>query len=192
MVEGGLGGESVGPQAELTPVAGVAVESGAPDIAVLRQDLLAEMAEIVVGYRDFENPAAVGVGVVVERAVVGGGDFHIFALPRELDIGRPLSTTAEGYVVEQGAFDVHFIAVIDTDIGGVGSDEEFDGVFLENRSVVRRNLGVEERIQALVYQLLPDSVSSRPGSPRAVCGRVRELPVRKDFDAGAERHSDQE
>ena len=56
----------IGPQSELAFVAGGAAERGAPGIAVNRWYLPAEVAKVIVGNGDFQNPAPVGVGVIVE------------------------------------------------------------------------------------------------------------------------------
>ena len=64
----------IGPQAMLALVPGGSVEASAPNIAVARWNLAAEMAEIVVWNGDFENPALVDVSMIVECAVKASGD----------------------------------------------------------------------------------------------------------------------
>mgnify|MGYP003961670045 FL=1 len=64
----------IGPQAMLALVPGGSVEASAPNVAVARWNLAAQMAEIVVWNGDFENPALVDISMVVECAVKASGD----------------------------------------------------------------------------------------------------------------------
>ena len=135
----------IGPQAMLALVPGGSVETSAPNVAVARWNLAAQMAEIVVWNGYFENPALVDISMVVECAAKASGDLHALALPGEMDIAGPFVAAAKGDVVEQGAFDIHFVAEVRDAIfalGSVGGGEDFNGVLSINRAVVGFYFGV--------------------------------------------------
>ena len=90
----------VGPEAKLALVACRAIEAGAPAVAVARRDLPTQVAEIGEWNGDFEDPALVAVGVVVERAGIRGGDLYALALPAWMNIFGPFAAATKGDIVE--------------------------------------------------------------------------------------------
>ena len=97
MVEGGVWRSSIGPESELTLVTGGAIERGSPYISFPWWNLTAQVAEVIVGDSDFEDPAPVGRRVFVEGTVKGRGDGYALALPGELNVGGPLFTMGGEY-----------------------------------------------------------------------------------------------